>query len=130
MLGIVGLVKLWLIWRGHRLVANLGPVNLLEPGVLLDLLSVSGSASQALVRVFVQELHAEVARIIGQESVVEARLRVLDILVELLAVFRVEGWQADKHLVDNCAKRPPICCFTMSLALQHLWRQVLSSAAK
>ena len=86
-LGIVGLVKLWLIWRGHRLVGNLGPVDLLEPGVLLDLLSVSGSASQALVRVLVQKLHAEVARIIRQESVVEARLRVLDILVELLAVF-------------------------------------------
>ena len=129
-LRIVSLVELWLIRRGHRLVANLGPVNLLEPWVLLDLLSVSRSAAQALVRVLVQKLHAKVARIIREEGVVEARLRVLNILVELLAVFRVEGRQAHEHLVDNCAKRPPIRGLAMALSLQHLRRQVLSGAAE
>ena len=61
---IVRLVELWLIRRGHRLVANLGPVDLLEPRVLLDFLRIGRSATQPLVRVLVQQLHAEVTGVI------------------------------------------------------------------
>ena len=77
-----------------------------------------------------QETLAEVDSIGGKELIVELGLSVLDILVEFLAVFRVEGRQADKHLIDNRAKRPPISSFAVALPLQDLWRQVLSRAAK
>ena len=84
---VVCLVKLWQVGRGHRLFADRVPVDLREPWVALDLLSVCRSTTQALVWVLMQQLHAQVTRILCQEVIVEFWLRILDVLIELLTVF-------------------------------------------
>lgn len=127
---VVGLIQLRLVRRRHLLGLDLGPVDGLEPRVRLDLVSVRGAAAEALARILVQQLGAQVARVVRKELVVEARLRVLDVLVELLAVLRVEGRQADEHLIDDGAERPPVSGLAVALPLQHLGREVLSRAAE
>ena len=84
---VVCLIKLWQIGRGHRLLADGVPVDLREPWVALDLLSIGRSTAQTLVWVLMQQLHAQVTCILCQEVIVEFWLRILDILVELLTVF-------------------------------------------
>ena len=64
-LSVVGLVQLGLVRRSHRLIGYLSPVDLLEPWVRLNLFSVCGYASQALIRVLMKQLHAKVSRIIS-----------------------------------------------------------------
>lgn len=63
-LSVVSLVQLGLIRRGHRLVGDALPINLLEPWVRLDLLSIGWSATETRVRVLVQQLDAEVSGIL------------------------------------------------------------------
>ena len=47
MLGVISLVELGLVrWR-HGLVLDTSPVNLVKPGMRLDLLGVSNSTAQA-----------------------------------------------------------------------------------
>ena len=104
MLGIGVLVKLRTIWRRDCLGVDVLPVDAGEPGMRFDLEGVLLAAADALHRVLVQKSLAEVDSIGGQELIVQLWLSVLDILVEFLPVFRVEGRQADEHLVDNCAE--------------------------
>ena len=84
---VVCLIKLWQIGRGHRLLADGVPVDLREPWVALDLLSIGRSTAQTLVWVLMQQLHAQVTCILCQEVIVEFWLRILDVLIELLTVF-------------------------------------------
>lgn len=130
MLCIVSLVQLRQVRRSHRLVLDARPVDLFEPRMRLNLLSVCGTATQALVWIFVQQFHAQIASVVRQESVVDSWLAIFDVLVELFAVLAVEGREAHEHLVNDCAKGPPVCCFSMPLPLQHFRRKVLSCAAK
>ena len=96
----------------------------------LDLLSIGRARPKSLVGVLVQQLEAEVTRVVRQKAEVELGLSIFDILIELLAVLRVERGQADEHFVDDGAKGPPICRLSVALPLQHLWRKVLSCAAE
>ena len=129
-LGVVRLVQLRLIWWSHGLAVDLDPIDLLEPGVRLDFFGVGWPTSKSLVRVFVEQLHAEVASIVGQKVVIESGLSILNVLVKLLAVFRVERRETNEHLVNNGAERPPVSCLAMALSLEHLWGEVLSSATE
>lgn len=130
MLSVVCLVQLGLVGRSHSLVHDLGPVDLLEPRVRLDLLCVCRSATQSLVGVLMEQLHAQVASVVSQEVVVNFGLCILNILVELLSILGIERRETDKHLIDDCAKRPPVSCLTVALSLEHLRRQVLSCATE
>lgn len=130
MLRVVSLIQLRLVGWRNCLVADLLPVDLLEPGVRLDLLSVGWSRTEPLVRVLVEESDAEIARILRQEVEVELRLSILDVLVQLFTVLRVEGWKTDQHLVDDRSKRPPVRRLAMTLSLQHLRGQVLGCSTK
>lgn len=104
MLSVVCLVKLGLVGWSHGLVHDLSPVDLLEPRVRLDLLCVCRSATQSLVGVLMEQLHAQVASVVGQEVVVNFGLSILNILIELLSILRVKGRETNKHLIDDCAK--------------------------
>ena len=92
---VVSLVELGQVrWR-HGFGADGVPVDGREPGMTLNFLCVGGSTTQTLVRVLVEQLHAQVARIVRQEVVVQAWLCILDVLIELFTVFAVEGWQSN-----------------------------------
>ena len=77
-----------------------------------------------------QEFDAQILSFVRYEAIVKPRLCILNILVELLAVFRIEGWEADKHLVNDGSKGPPIRGLPVTLSLEHLGREVLGGAAK
>ncbi len=51
-----------------------------------------------------EQLHAQVASVVGQEVVVNFGLSILNILIELLSILRVKGRETNKHLIDDCAK--------------------------
>ena len=120
MLGVISLVKLWLVWWRHRLVGDARPVDLVEPGMRHDFLCVSRSATQARVWILMEQFDTEIAGVLRQEVIVEPWLRILDILVELLAVFAIERRQTDEHLIDDGSEGPPISGLAVSLPLQHL----------
>lgn len=116
-LGVIGLVQLRQVWWRHRLVLDACPVDLIEPRVRFDLFGIGRSAAQTLVRVLMQQLHAQVTSVVRQEGVVDSGLAILNILVELFTVLRVKGWQTDEHFVNNGAKRPPVRSLAMTLTL-------------
>ena len=119
-LSVVGLVELGLVRRRHLLVLDPGPVDLLKPRVRLNLLGICRPATQSLIGVLVQQFDAQVSSIILQKVIVELRLRILDILIELVPVFTIEGRQSDEHLVDDGTERPPVRRLAMPLPLEHL----------
>ena len=129
-LGVVGLVELGLVRRRHCLVFDACPVDLIEPRMRLYLICISRSATQTCVSVLVQQFGTQIAGFVRQKGIVKPRLSILNILVELLAVFRIEGWEADKHLVNDGSKGPPIRGLPVTLSLEHLGREVLGGAAK
>jgi len=79
---------------------------------------------------FFQQAGAQIPGFRHQEIVIHFGFSVFNVLVELIPVLAVEGRQANKHLVDDGAKRPPIGCFAVSLSLQYFGTQVFCSAAK
>lgn len=96
----------------------------------LDFLSVGGAGSQTLQWVFVEKTTAQVASGRRQKIVLEIRFLILDILVELFAIFVVEWRQTNQHFVDNCAERPPVSCLAVTLSLQDFGTQVFCGATQ
>ena len=84
MLGVILLIKLWLVGWRNGLFKDLCPVYAFEPGVALNLLCISSTASQTLIRVFMKELCAYVSRIWGQEFVVKLGLCIFDVFVKYI----------------------------------------------
>ena len=86
MLGVVCCFELGLIGWRHCLRIDNCPVNLIEPGVRLDLLSICRPTAQTLRRVLMQEFDAQILSFVRYEAIVKPRLCILNILIELLAV--------------------------------------------
>lgn len=130
MLHIVISVQLGFIWRLKDFSLDFFPVDALEPRMALNFFSIGFAASKSLGGVFFQQAGAQIPGFWHQEIVIHFWFSVLNVLVELIPVFTVKGRQTNKHLVDDGAKGPPICCFAMSLTLQYFGTQVFCSAAK
>jgi hypothetical protein len=103
-LGVSRLVKLRLVWRRHLLIGDGLPVDAFEPGMILDVLSVSWPAAQSLVRVFFKQSLAEVFGVLAQEGHVQSWVSVFYIFIKLFSFLGVERRQAAKHFVDDCSK--------------------------
>jgi len=87
MLGIIGLIQLWLIRWSHILFSDASPIDLLKPWVGLDFFGICRSATKALIRVLVQQFDTKITSVIRQEAIVKSRFSILNISVELLAIF-------------------------------------------
>jgi len=121
MFGVAGFLELGTVGWLQTLALNFLPVDALEPGMHLDIFSVSFRTSKTVLGVLHQQVGAKVSGISGQELVVHFRVTVLNVLVQLLAVFGVEGGQTDEHLVDNGTEGPPVGSLSVSLSLQDFW---------
>ena len=75
-------------------------------------------------------LNLDEVEAVGREVLWVLRLSVLDRLEQLLAVLRVEGRQAGEHFVNDRSQAPPVDRFSMSLAREDFWGQVLRRAAE
>lgn len=69
-----------------------------------DLISVCFPAAKALGRIFLEQLGTQITRLLRQEVEVKLWLSVLNVLIELLPVLRVEWRQTDEHLINDGAK--------------------------
>ena len=96
----------------------------------LDVFSISLATAQTLLRVFLQQHGAKVSGLRRKELVVHLGLAILDILVEFVPVFAIEGRKANEHFVDDGSKGPPIGGFAMALTLQNFRRQILCSSTE
>ena len=119
MLHVVFLLKLRPVGRLQCLALNLFPVDHVKPGVVFDVFSIGLATAQTLLRIFFQQHGTKVSGLRRKELVVHLWLAILNILVELIPVFAVEGRKANKHLVDNGAEGPPVGGFAVALTLQN-----------
>eukprot|EP00906_Rhabdomonas_costata_P018800 RCo027408 len=91
------------------------PVHPLEEGVVLHSRSSIGSTAQPLLRLPHQQPRQKVGSLVTHE-LRNPQPRVQDHLVHLLHVSAVERRPAHDHLVQQCAKAPPVHGFPMASA--------------
>lgn len=125
------------VGRCDLLAVELVPVDVLEPGVVLDL--VRGVVPQPLRRLLLQQPRDQIVRLRvtsppqshlrGHELALGHR-RGEDAVVHHLAVGVVERRQPVDHLVDQDAQRPPVHALPVRHLPQDLGRQVLGRAAQ
>ena len=126
-IGVIGVVgQLWNEGRSHLLDAF--PVDILEPGVRLDLV---GPLLTQSFRVCREQSADEIDCLernvyFGWE--VKILLKVLDFVVDLVIVVSREGSVADDHFVDDDSQRPPVHQFCVALFPQHLRGNVVGCA--
>lgn len=116
---------------GHLRVADVGPVELAEPGVLLDVLAVVARA-EPFGRVGVEKTEDDVLGA-QREELGELNHALQDLLVDVLGLLVVvEGRIAGQQLVDEDSNAPVIHCLAVArlvCLLQHFRRKVLGRAA-
>mmetsp|Transcript_16271 Transcript_16271/g.41594 ORF Transcript_16271/g.41594 Transcript_16271/m.41594 type:complete len:872 (+) Transcript_16271:63-2678(+) len=114
--------------KGRRLVAEHVEVEVLEPGVRLDVFCAPLGA-QALLRVLYQELRDEVPALRADRGLcgqVEGHAQ--HVLKGLIAALPAEGGHAVQQLVGQDAERPPVHLRAMPGTVDDLGREVLLGA--
>ena len=100
------------------------PVDVVEPGMLLDICHVLQPDISLLLDKFPKKILEVIDPIF-----VEVGLVMLDLIEKFAPVFGVERRQPVDELVDERTQAPPIHCFAVPFLLYHLRRQVFRGAA-
>ena len=125
------------IRRRDLLPVELLPVDLLEPGMVLDL--IRGIVSQPLRRLLLQQPRDQIVRLrVAPRSHAHLRRHKLALghgrgensMVHHLAIGVVERRQPVDHLVDQDAQRPPVHALSVRHFAQDFGSQILGRAAE
>lgn len=116
----------WLVQGLISLVVDVFPVDIVEPGMVLDLLN--SLRAESLLRVLDQKSLYEFLCWVWQVGRVWW-LIVLDLLEQLSPVVCVEWRYSNQHFIYDVSKSPPVNNFSIRLLEQYFWGKVLRCSA-
>lgn len=108
---------------------EVGPVDVLEEAVFLDVLDAIEEVAVSLGEVGLQQVFDQTLGL-GVEVLGVVDLALQDVVVDVHGVLVVEGVDASQHFVEEHAYGPPVHRLAMPFVEQHLGGQVLGGATQ